>query len=62
MTAKFSTVEQKNIEALVELIRSNKHGELCTVKTTKKDVLIPQGSMLSVNCRAKIGPYAGSPV
>lgn len=48
MTASFSTVESKNVETLVELIQSNDSSEMCLVKRTKYDVLIPKGKTTSV--------------
>jgi hypothetical protein len=42
--------------ALVELINTVNHDELCPVKTRKKDVMIPLGQSVKLSCRANTGP------
>ena len=44
--------------ALVELINTVNHDELCSVKTRKKDVIIPLGQSVKLSCRANTGPLS----
>lgn len=52
LTASLPSVKPENILALVQFIQSNAASELCSVKTTKRDVLIPSGKTVSISCRA----------
>lgn len=44
-----------NAPALVDLMNSVDHAELCLVKTCKKDVIIPRGQSVRVCCRVNTG-------
>ena len=43
MTGSFPSVKEENILALVQFAQLTTSSELCSVKTTKHDVLIPSG-------------------
>ena len=47
-----------NAPALVDLMNSVDHAELCLVKTCKKDVIIPRGQSVRVCCRVNTGPLS----
>ncbi len=45
-----------NAPALVEFVNNVSHVELCSVKTGKKDVVIPRGQTVKVSCGVNTGP------
>ena len=52
-----------NAPALVEFVNNISHAELCSVKTGRKDVVIPRGQTVKVSCRVNTGPLGkGTPV
>jgi hypothetical protein len=42
--------------ALVNLVNSANHDELCVVKTCKKDVVVPRGQSVKLSCRVNTSP------
>ena len=46
------TVEQENIAALVQFIQTATDSDICSVKTTKRDAVIPSGEKVKITCRA----------
>lgn len=46
------SVDVSNIPKLVNFIRSTRHHQLCDLRTTKQNVVIPKGSSKMVTCRA----------
>ena len=52
MTSSFPTVKQENISALVQFIKSTTDSDICSVRTTKHDVVIPSGETVNIACRA----------
>ncbi|CAB4010282.1 Hypothetical predicted protein [Paramuricea clavata] len=48
--------------ALVELVNTVNHDELCPVKTRKKNVIIPLGQSVKLSCRANTGPSKPTPI
>ena len=60
MKASFMKKPQR-VEVLVNFIQSNvlNSGDLCSVKTSKRDTLIPRGETKVVQCRANINATPG---
>ena len=52
----FKQSDSKNINALVNFVQSSREPDLCAVKTSKKDVLIPKGQAARISCRVNTGP------
>ena len=52
MKSSFPTVKQENISALVQFIKSTTDSDICSVRTTKHDVVIPSGETVNIACRA----------
>ena len=44
------------MEALVQFIKTEQPSELCMLKTTKRDIVIPQGQTVRVSCHVNVGP------
>ena len=42
-------VKRENIEALVDFVTAEKSGRLSTVRTSKKDLIIPGGQAIDVS-------------
>ena len=52
-----------DINALINFIRSDTTESLCTVRTSKRNIVIPKGQSIHVACRANTGPLErNSPV
>ena len=49
----FPNAKQENVEALITLIRTTIPSELCSVKVTKKDVVVPKTTVV-VTCSANV--------
>ena len=49
-------VKRENIEALVNFVTAEKSGRLSTVRTSKKDLIIPGGQAIDVSWDVNIGP------
>ena len=52
MKSSFPTVKQENISALVQFVKSTTDSDICSVRTTKHDVVIPSGETVNIACRA----------
>ena len=61
MKASFMKTKPQKVEALVNFIQSNalNSSDLCSVKTSKRDTLIPRGETKVVQCRANINATPG---
>ena len=62
LTSSLTGVEQRKVEALVQLITSEPAKELATVKSRKQDIVIPRGQSVIVSCCAAVGPVSKIPV
>ena len=56
IAAAFVRINAYDSTALVNLVNSANHDELCVVKTCKKDVVVPRGQSVKLNCRVNAGP------
>ena len=56
IAAAFVRINACDATALVNLVNSANHDELCVVKTCKKDVVVPRGQSVKVICRVNTGP------
>ena len=56
--ASFENVKVNKIETLIVLIHNKEPDELCTVKTVKRDVVIPKNQSVEVNCLVNTGPLS----
>ncbi|CAB4023409.1 Hypothetical predicted protein [Paramuricea clavata] len=54
--ASFQGFDEKVLLELVRLIQTARANELCTIKSPKKDFVIPAKKTFKVNCRANTGP------
>ena len=52
----FPTTQPSNVEALVNIIQSTSEQDLCSVKTSKRNVVIPKGKCLKIPCRVNHSP------
>ena len=48
--ASFQNVKVNKIDTLINLIHNRQPDELCTVKTVKRDIVIPKNQSVKVNC------------
>ena len=55
ITASFTDLDSQTASVFVKFIESLNQGELCCIKTTKRDTTIPPKQSLQVNCRANTG-------
>ena len=56
--ASFQNVKVNKIDTLIELIHNKKPDKLCTVRTVKRDIVIPKNQSVKVNCRVNTGPLS----
>ena len=56
ITASFTDLDSQTASVFVKFIESLNQGELCCIKTTKRDTTIPPKQSLRVTCRANTGP------
>ena len=56
LSASLPSAKQENVKALIGLIRTNISSELCRVKVTKKDVVVPKNETIVVSCSVSTGP------
>lgn len=56
MKYSLSKCKSENIQALVDLMVSNRSDDFCQVKSHKTDILIPKNESVNVPCRANTGP------
>jgi hypothetical protein len=52
----FVRINACDATALVNLVNSANHNELCVVKTCKKDDVVPRVQSVKVSCRVNMGP------
>lgn len=52
----FEDISGSGAEALINFIQTTDDSELCSIKSSKRDVLIPKGGAVDVTCRANTGP------
>ena len=52
LNSSLPNAKQENVEALINLIRTTTSSELCSVKVTKRDVLVPKNETVVVTCSA----------
>ena len=62
MKSSFPTVKQENITALVQFIQTTTDSDICSVKTTKRDVVIPSGETVKITCRANTRSIRGNKI
>ena len=56
LSSSLPNVKQENVKALIGLIRTNTPSELCSVKVTKKGVVVPKNETVAVTCSVNTGP------
>ena len=56
LSTSLPNAKQENVKALIGLIRTNISNELCRVKVTKKDVVVPKNETIIVSCSVSTGP------
>ena len=56
LSTSLPSAKQENVKALIGLIRTNTSSELCRVKVTKKDVVVPKNETMVVSCSVSTGP------
>ena len=54
--ASFHDLDEIVLLDLIELIQGTKADRLCTIKSSKRDVVIPAKRTIQLNCRANTGP------
>ena len=62
MKSSFPTVKQENITALVQFIQTTTGSDICSVKTTKRDIVIPSGETVKITCRANTRSSRGNEI
>ena len=55
---RFVGINTHNAVTLLDLVKEINHGELCLVKTPKKDTVIPRGQVAKICCRVNTGPLS----
>lgn len=55
VSSSFSNVQKNDAKQLINLIQTNSSDVFCEVKSTKRDVVTPQGTTTRVPCRANTG-------
>ena len=56
LSTSLPNAKQENVKALIGLMRTNISSELCRVKVTKKDVVVPKNETMVVSCSVNTGP------
>ena len=56
LSASVIKIKQENVEALINFFRTSSPNELCGVKVTKTNVIIPKNETVAVTCSVNIGP------
>lgn len=54
--ASFQNISEDALFELIRLIHANNSEKLCTVKSPKKDTIIPANRTIKIHCRANTGP------
>ena len=55
ISSSFHNIDCSKAEALVSFIQTSNSGELCYIKTGKRDIIIPKDSSFDISCRANTG-------
>ena len=58
MTKSFRNSSPENILALINFIQASQPDELCTLKSSKRLLLVPKGQTVQVHSRANTGPVS----
>ena len=56
--AVFEDIDEKQLEALINLIQAPSDDYICSIRTSKRDTVIPKGQVVNVSCRANTGPVS----
>ena len=56
--AGFEDSDEKQLEALTNLIQAPIDDYICSIRTSKRDTVIPEGQVVNVSCRANTGPVS----
>ena len=56
LSTSLPNAKQENVKALIGLIKTNISSELCRVKVTKKDVVVPKNETMALSCSVSTGP------
>ena len=56
LNSSLPNAKQESVKALIGLIRTNTPSELCSVKVTKRDVVVPKNETVAVTCSVNTGP------
>ena len=54
----FADNGERKLEALINLIQAPTDDYLCTVRTSKRDIVIPRDQVVNMSCRANTGPVS----
>lgn len=57
-TAGFAYSNESRLEALISLIQAQDNDYLCSLRTSKRDTVIPQGQTVKVSCTTNTGPVS----
>ena len=60
LKAGFADCGESQLEALVNLIQAPDDDYLCSVRTSKRDTVIPRNQTVKVSCRANTGPVVAN--
>ena len=60
LTSSFVSAKEYDVKSFVNLVQESRGGDLCDVKTIKKDFVVPKGMSLRVPCRVSPGPVTKS--
>ena len=56
LSSSLPDANQEDVNALIGLIRTNTPSELCSVKVTKRNVIVPKNETIAVTCSVNTGP------
>ena len=54
LTSSFVSAKEYEVKSFVNLVQGPRGGDLCDVKTIKKDFVVPKGMPLCVPCRVRL--------
>lgn len=54
----FTDSDERQLEALINFFQAPSDDYLCTVRTSKRDIVIPRVQFVKVSCRANTGPVS----
>ena len=55
MKDSFSSSNDEDVKQFVNFIQTQEPSEICSLKSSKKDILIPSGKSVKVSCHANTG-------